>query len=267
MKSFNVRQLVVAVLIGITGFLGLQSTAEACPDGQYNACFLGACACVPNGNTVVNSLNPVPDVLHIAGGVVNGNFSSLTQSVGSLVTAAGCPTCKVALDTTVANGGDKAFIETVVGRGWLIFSTTGDPILVVADASTSVAREWKQTHQAANNPFQPPAPSRKQKKYTMSSALCMTKYASTGSVMVGWVSAPVFTDDDSGNKFQMPLIDLIPGDQITASATNDPKDCLPQPPSSGSQYITNAIFKFSNYQEIPEPPTTPQRIHYIMNSQ
>jgi hypothetical protein len=95
--------------------------AMACPDGQYEACAFGACACVPNGGTVVTAINPLPDILTTAGGVIHGNIHEISQGVGALVIKGNCAGCAVAAHTVLSSN-DKAFVERMVGRGWLVFN-------------------------------------------------------------------------------------------------------------------------------------------------
>jgi hypothetical protein len=43
---------------------------------------------------------------------------------------------------TILNSHDKAFAEEIVGRGFLLFVSGADPSLIMADAATSVAKEY-----------------------------------------------------------------------------------------------------------------------------
>lgn len=68
---------IYAMLIALVGMIFV-SSANACPDGYYEACF-GGCVCLPNSGEVVEPItptNPLPDILDTINGAVSGDMGS-----------------------------------------------------------------------------------------------------------------------------------------------------------------------------------------------
>jgi len=125
-----------------------------------------------------------------------GNVDQLSQGVGGLIIKGQCPACDV-LAQDLLSKPDKAFIETVVGRGWLLWVSGVDPVIIIADAATSTAKKYiiKPPH---NNPLQAAPPqSRGTKTYEASPATCGVESEQSKAVF-GWVEAPVLKDRSSG---------------------------------------------------------------------
>jgi len=251
---FPMKQAVSLILFLIVLLLPTLE-AKACPEGQYEACVFRACACVPNGGTVTRGLNPLPDTLNILGGVVHGDIHAISQGVGGLVIKSSCTGCAVAAQTVLSSN-DKAFVEMVVGRGWLVFLGTGSPSLVLADAATSVVKSYELTHPPAN-PLQPAPPAnRGTKDFRVSGALCMVRVDADNSLAAGFVDAPVFQNE--GKTFTWPAVDLQPGDILTVDAAG--KECPKVP--SGQTLLSNAKMKYS--YETNQPTTTTTAMKYFL---
>ncbi|MPV69494.1 hypothetical protein [Burkholderia sp. BE17] len=243
------RIIALSLIIGLTA--SIPRTAMACPDGQYESCVFTACWCMPTGDTVVHAVDPLPDILSLAGGVVHGNIHEISQSVGALVIKSSCPGCSVTAHT-VMNANDRAFAEAVVGRGWLVFFSTGSPSIVLADAATSIATEYKLTHPKPNPMSVAPSPERGVKHYTTQNALCSV-LSTDGTVAAGWVDAPSFSDPN-GRVSVFPGVDLVDGDFLDIQAANSPKDC-PAPPA-GQTRPSHFKMKYSYSSVSPGTQTT-----------
>lgn len=253
--AFKSRRAIVALgsilLCGVT-----IDAAQACPEGQYEACVLGACVCLPNGGEVTRAVNPLPDTLNVLGGIIKGDVNAISQGVGALVIKASCPGCAVAAQT-IMDKKDKAFVETLVGRGWLVYLTTGSPTLVLADAGANAAKAYQLTHPAPN-PLAPPAPAaRPTKTFKAEGALCGVKSDGPSST-AGWVKAPVVIDD-TGSSATYPSIDVREGDILIVRAEN--KECPPVPP--GQRSLNDFKMKFSYWSSITSPSETAMKYFAI----
>jgi hypothetical protein len=234
--------LVMALALLLSGV-----PAFACPDGQYEACAFGAaCVCLPDGDPVVRAVNPLPDTLNVLGGVVKGDVHQISQGVGALVNKASCLGCAVA-GQIVLKANDKAFVETVVGRGWLVFVATGSPTLVLADASTNVTKAYSLTHPPPNPLMPLPPANRAVRTYIVPGALCAGR-SDAVTAAAGWVDAPVFTDEN-GFKHTFPGIDLAKGDIVEITAEN--QECPAPPP--GQLALKRLTLKY-DYPSISPAP-------------
>ncbi|WP_141727496.1 hypothetical protein [Burkholderia seminalis] len=249
------RVTVFALIIGLAA--SAPRTAVACPDGQYESCVFTTCWCMPSGGTVIKAVDPLPDILNIAGNVVRGNINQISQSVGSLVIKASCPGCSVAAHTLM-EANDRAFAEAVVGRGWLVFLSTGSPSIVLADAATSVAKEYKLTHPQPNPMTVAPSPERGVKHYTVRNALCSVQ-STDDMVAAGWVDPPSFSDPN-GKVSIFPGVDLVEGDLLDVQAKNDTKDC-PAPPNGQTR---PSSFKMKYSYSAVAPGTQATTIKYVL---
>lgn len=218
----NIRYAAVIVLTL------LSSIATACPDGQYNQCLLGACACLPNSGTVAKAAQAAvadsvtqvfPDTLNIAGAVVKGNFQDLSQAIGKTMIDT-CQICGTAANITVTPA-DRPFIEGVVGRGFIEYVTTEDPVLVLADAATSAATRVPLKAPIPVPPV-PASPTHRPTVYKASSAFCLIQ-SSSKSVTAGWVNGPRLVSEATKKAYTYPRITLEKNDII--DVTSDNKNC------------------------------------------
>lgn len=234
----------------------LSTQALSCPKDHYEKCVFGACMCIPNlgavGDQLGKAVNPLPDMLNIAGAAVQGDVNQLSQSVGGLVIKSSCPSCEI-FAQNVMDKKDKVFIEKVVGRGWLLFVSGVDPVIIIADAATSVAQRYAIKKSEIQNPLQPvqiPPQSRNYKIYH-TEATCAV-ISEQEKVVSGWVNPPILTERSTGLTFTFPNLDLMKGDTIIINSANDCPDIPP-----GQTKIANATpitFEYSDL--ITGTPTT-----------
>lgn len=214
------------------------SYAFSCPDGYYDQWGV----CLPNSGTVAKAvppaMNPLPDTLNVLGAAVKGDIKGLEKAIGGVILKGTCPGCDVLL-TLSSDAEGKAFIQSAVGRGWLLFMATGDPVLVVVDAAATTANrvELKQTP-AAGAPVVKP---RGNKVFQAGPAQCIVKH-SDGSVVVGWAKPPVFKDAESGEVYVYPEVDLLEADKVAVASTDD---CPNVPPGQEKLKIVTVRYKYS----------------------
>jgi hypothetical protein len=252
--GISARRLTVRACI-VVALAMIGPRAFACPDGQYNACVFGACACVPNGRTVVTAVNPIPDVLNIASGVVHGNIHAVSQGIGGILVKATCEGCAIAAQTVLSSN-DKATVEEVIGRGWLVYLTTGSPSLVIADAATSVVKEYDLNHPGPNILAPQPPAARQSQHYKVDGALCAVK-SEGRDVAAGWVSAPIFVND-AGQSFTFPGVDLVEGDSLDIQANNTGCKAPPQ-----GQSLLDHVHMIFEYPQVP-PTVSPTAMKYFL---
>ncbi|MGY8527595.1 hypothetical protein [Paracidovorax citrulli] len=170
--------------------------------------------------------------MNIAGSVINGDVKSLSQNVGALISKGTCKSCALA-GATIVSSNDKAFIEAVVGRGFLVFVTTGSPSLVIADAATNLAKNFELTRPPPN-PLQPAPPAdRGRRTFRIAEGLCSVLLEENNFVTVGWVTPPVLISSDGGSS-TFPGVDLVQGDILEIDVMNKLADC-PAPPKGQSR--------------------------------
>jgi len=165
--------------------------------------------------------------------------------VGALVIGASCPTCALA-GQTILDHQNQVFVETVVGRGWLVFLVTGSPSIVLVDTATSIVTDYTISH-PKDNPLQPPRPVRSAKTYKASDALCAIR-SDDGSVLAGWVDEPVLTDA-AGSSYTFPHVDLAKGDLVKIHAVNKAADCAA--PLPGNRFISDFTMSWQGSQNYP----------------
>lgn len=209
----------------------------ACQDGYYRDDFG---FCLPGGSTIVHTLDPTPDLLRIGDALVKGNVQALTDAIGSAVVKGSCPACAVML-----SGKDKAFVERVVGRGWLIYMTTGDPVLVLADAATSIAKGIELGKEEPEVFSAPPTKIRDPIAYSSSEATCIVRHIETGKITVGWVDAPVLRAANGIEKVY-PNVGILPVDTLKVTSNND----CPNVPE-GQEKLTEIVITMNRTQAVP----------------
>jgi hypothetical protein len=250
----------IAVLIWV-------EPALACPDGQVNQCIGPACACVPDVNRsdlgkLGNQLNPLPDVITILGAATKANVQQLNQAVGSLIAKSTCIGC-VELGNNLLSKPDVAFLETVVGRGFIVYVATDDPIMVLADAAASAAAEYRLTHNRGAPTFPKPVPpaKRDKKKYEAQNALCAA--GTVAMVTLAAVDQFVLVDSATGTRYTMPQVDLLPGDIVTfKNVPNLSPDCgAPDKQPKGQSLVSSGQIMFDQIDEVAGPPG---QIHFTL---
>ncbi|MBB4391795.1 hypothetical protein [Bradyrhizobium sp. ERR14] len=125
-----------------------------------------------------------------------------------------CPTCS-GLAREVLPGLTDDQIQRIVGSGWLVFASTGSPILVVVDVANNVASEYSLDQDSPPILATPESARRKPKVFRAEPQCLIVK---SGSVHAGWKSPPALIDQ-GGKRYQFPDVDLVPGDRIDAQAT------------------------------------------------
>ncbi len=222
--------------------------ARDCPEGHYKN-KLGFPRCLPNSSTVANQVekaaNPLPDILKTVNGAISGDVNQLSQGIGGLVIKGSCMGCDV-LAQNILNKKDKAFVERVVGRGFLLYINGVDPVIILADAATSVAKEYS-LPKPAENPLAPkPSAKRGVKNYEASKAVCVVVAEDGKKVTVGWSESPQLTGGKPNQTSTYPNVDIKPGDVVTVSTSDDCAD-LP----SGQKAIKSAKFVYSYSSVLP----------------
>lgn len=255
---------------------GVSIPAFACPDGQYEqcaqACAFGGCVkagciCVPNSGTVFKSAtkaagaaaNPLPDLLNVAGAVVHGNVNELSNAIGGAIVNS-CIACGTVANIYVSPE-DRPFIEEIIGRGFIIFVTTEDPYLVVADAATSVAMRvaLKQPPPPIPLPIPTPDPAAQPITWETSAADCI--FSNKDAYVAGWIAPPVLTNKKTNEKFTFPNVGIGEKDTVTVTSTN--AGC-PQPKQGlvpNQKYVTKAEFSGINSATHAGKPS---EMHYFL---
>jgi len=239
--------------------LTLVSGAEACPEGQYESC-LGErpgrqCVCLPNGKTFddhFGKLNPLPDTLKTAAGVRKGDAKLLSERVGALIIEGTCQGCPL-LAQNLMSKPNTALVEQIVGRGWLLFETGIDPILITADAARSLAAKWD-----LSKPDVSPSPALRQPKtFRAKGALCIVQSEQKQGI-AGFVKAPRLVDDQTKRAFifrkRAVEANLVPGDTLIITASGDAKQCAAVP--EGQTLLKQAKIRFEYYSFSMSSPTT-----------
>jgi hypothetical protein len=205
------KKLMVSLVLCCFAFIC--NSTFACQRGYYSD-DLGICW--PGGSTVVEAVNPLPDILIVLGSAVKGDVNGLTRAIGGLVIKSSCPGCEVLL-----SGNDKALVETIVGRGWLIFLETGNPYLVIVDAANTAANGVDLGEEEIPQTFSaPPTQVRQPVSYEVDGANCMVENIADEKVVVGFVDAPTFKSAGNENKV-FPNVTVLPVDTVKVKSKND----------------------------------------------
>jgi hypothetical protein len=190
-------------------------------------------------------VNQLPDIVKVGDAVIHFDAAKLTQAAGSLIVKSTCPGCE-AFATLVMDKKDKAFVEQLVGRGWILYVTGGNPVFIAALADKSEVTETPLNQNSA--PLSIPEKKRGVKTYSASPAICAV--ASRKSVTAGWVDAPVLTNSKTGERSTYPNVDLIKGDIVVVTSTND---CAAGP--KPQRLVSTARFNYSFSSTVPGSPT------------
>ena len=239
--------------------LTLVSGAEACPEGQYESC-LGEkpgrqCVCLPNGKTFSDQFgkrNPLPDTLKTAAGVRKGDTKLLSEGVGALIIEGTCQGCPVLAQNLISKP-NKELVEQIVGRGWLLFETVIDPILITADAAHGIVAKWD-----LSKPDVSPSPAvREPKTFRAKGALCIVQSEKKQGI-AGFVKAPRLVDDQTKRAFifrrRAVEANLVPGDTLIITASGDAKQCAAVP--GGQTQLKQAKIRFEYSSFSIGSPTT-----------
>jgi hypothetical protein len=128
---------------------------------------------------------------------------------------------------------DKAFVESVVGRGWLMYMGGVDPVLILADAATSTATyiDLAQKQQSkAPIPVEAPPP-RGQIAWSATAAECIVG-GDNNAIVIGFVTPPSLTNLATNESFTFPAVDLRPGDTVVTTSN----DSCPDVPAGQTKY-------------------------------
>ncbi|HEX8590697.1 hypothetical protein [Pseudomonas sp.] len=196
--------------------------------------------CWPDGGYVVEAVNPVPDLLNIGGAIVKGDVNALTQAIGGAIVKTTCPACAIML-----TGNDKVFVEKVVGRGWLVYMTTGSPMIVLADATSNIAKGIDLGTPEPAVFSAPPSQVRAGIAYSASEATCMVRNIANGSITAGWVDPPVLRAANGVEKVY-PNVSVLPVDTLKITSKNDCAD-VPE----GQEKLTEIVIKIGDSRSIP----------------
>jgi len=215
--------------------------------------------CLPNGKTFNDEFgktrNPLPDTLKTAAGVRKGDSKLLSEGVGGLIIKGTCQGC-VVLAQTLMSKPNKELVEQVVGRGWLLFETGIDPVLITADAAHSIAAKWDLSKPDVTPMSPSPAP-REPKTFRAKGALCIVQSEQKQGI-AGFVKAPRLVDDRTKRAFifrkRAVEADLVPGDTLIISASGDAKQCAAVP--EGQTRLKQAQIRFEYPSFSVGSPTT-----------
>jgi len=222
------------------------AAAWSCQAGYYKAGFV----CLPNSGTVTKvattPLQVLPDVLNVGGAVVHGDLKGLYEAVGKILIATECQACDE-LTKDLISKNDKAIIEEMVGEGWLLYVSGGDPILIVADLADTSVTEYVLKPPSAGTP--PPAlpAARGHKHFVFSNAVCILKSA-TGVITAEWSASPTTVDPADHKPYIWPSVDVLPDDTITVQAKTCSSDAVQDVQQVS---LTQATFTFAWSNEVP----------------
>lgn len=213
----------------------------ACPPGQY-ADNLGICW--PYGSTVTNAVvstvNQLPDAVKVGDAVIHFDAAKLTQAVGHwVVKTGGGPATGIAAELMLDEP-TRAQVDTLVGRGWLVF-VKGNPDFMGVLANGIEVKD---------HPLEEPpvtmgeAPKPRKVKHYESTAFCAVALGSR--VTAGWVEAPVLIDKSSGEKFTYPTVDLQNNDTIEVKTSDQ---CAG--PQKKELSLASAKLKFEYSSTVP----------------
>lgn len=231
----------------------LTPLAQACGPCEYSDS-LGICW--PYDKCVIDQVNPVTQakkVVKLAQAIASGSSSDITQSLGDvLISSPNCLGCRSVAHTVLPAMTD-AQINEAIGRGFLVYVGTGDPVLVAIDVASNLATEQK----VKKKPAALPAPAadapkeRKPKTYS-AKAECLIQYKDQPTIYAAWKEPASFTGED-GKDYTYPNIDLLEGDTLKISAPVCPTW---HRPSLGQESITSAKFKFEAVSPLAGKPET-----------
>ncbi|MGO7308734.1 hypothetical protein ACCS91_33305 [Rhizobium ruizarguesonis] len=237
------RNILALMVISFAG------QAMACPDGYYKDGMFGAC--LPTGKKVVHALNPAQVITNstlIVQGLAEGNGDKLKQGIGGMILHSQCAISCEAIAANVLPKLSPEQLKRVVGEGFIVFATTGDPYLTVIDTGANVARQLEINGKTEAPPISapPPAP-RPQMEYT-AVAVCIVQHIATLKVVAGWIDPPQLAA--GGSTYTFPAIDLRQGDLIKITAPDCPAG---NNPGVGQQMLTSATISYLRGDVMPGP--------------
>lgn len=232
------------ILLGLFFYFST-NFALACPDCETRQCIGPVCACVRDITKCTP--DPVKDVINTVLGAVNGNIQILSQGVGGLVIKGSCFGC--AIFAQQLNQGDRQFLETVIGRGFLVFlATNGSPTLVLVDAANSAPQEYALTHEPPTVAL-PQPPARPYRTFS-TKASCALLADDKAQLVLAFIDPPTLQDSATNELFTFPSVDMRPNDVIVFTSGAD----CPKPPD-GQQLLTSGKLSYANATVVPNGPT------------
>jgi len=242
-----VRLFASLLLLMMVSFAG---QAMACPDGYYKDGLFGVC--LPYDKKVGEGLNPVNNITNavlITQGLAEGNGDKLKQGIGGMILHSQCAVACEAIAANVVPQLSPEQLKQIVGEGFIVFATTGDPYLTVIDVGANAARQMEINGQQATPPIPaPPPPPRPQMEYT-AVATCIVQHTATLKTVAGWIDPPQLTA--GGVTYTFPAVDLREGDIIQLSAPNCPAG---NNPGAGQQMLTAASISYLRADVMPGGP-------------
>lgn len=228
-------------------------TAYACGPCEYQD-DIGICW--PYDKCVSDQVNPVEQgkkILTLGQAIASGKGPEIRKSLGNvLISSPNCLGCRSLAHTALPDMTDEQ-VNEVIGRGFLVYVGTGDPVLVAIDALTNLATEQKVKKKPATLPSPVADTPKKRKPKTYSAnAECLIQYKDQPTIYAAWKEPATFMDED-GKTYTYPNIDLLEGDTLKISAPVCPTW---HRPSSGQESITASTFKFEAVSPLTGKPET-----------
>ncbi|WP_276122703.1 hypothetical protein [Pararhizobium qamdonense] len=234
--------------------------AAACQQGYYRDSFG---FCLPGGSTVIQAINPAVAIgygVQIVQGLAEGNGDKLKAGIGGLILQQQCAVVCDTVATNVLPDLDAVQLRKIVGEGFIVFATTGDPYLTVIDAVSNTAKqiELKNRTPVSTLPGVPPPTPRAKKTYA-AVAVCIGLHKATNKMIAAWISAPTLTADGTGYTF--PMVDLRKDDLVQLSAPACPQMDNPE---TGYVSRTSALISF---EESTVTTGGPEQLKYFFLGQ
>lgn len=218
-----------------------------CPDGYYKD-DLGLC--LPYDKTLGENLNPAKPLrtaADIVTAIANGRTEDVFEALGEyLINSPNCVACDTVATNLLPNI-PKDQLHRVVGRGFIVFSATGDPSLVVADFANNTIVSFENRSAPVLTPLPPPK-DRSKKFYTVQ-VDCMIR---KGANVSGYSVNPISASGPSGSG-ELPYIDIYEGDElsITSPLCSEYND-----PLSETQAISSAVVSYERIDVFSGPPNS-----------
>src|SRR5262249_29221738 len=144
---------------------------------------------------------------------------------------------------------NKELVEQIVGRGWLLFETGIDPILITADAAHSLAAKWDLSKPDVT-PMSSSSARREPKTFRSKGALCIVQSEQKQGI-AGFVNAPRLVDDQTKRAFifrkRAVEANLVPGDTLIITASGDAKQCAAVPEGQTQLKQAKIRFEYSSF--------------------
>jgi hypothetical protein len=217
------------------------ASASACPECYYD--FHGAC--LPNSGCTLKAVaapvtEAVPNAQKIGAAIIHGDSQALAQAIGHTIIQNN-PTVNLTAGAIIPADA-QPFVDSVIGRGFLIFLGSGNPTFVFVDQATGSATSQQLTPAA---PL-PPAPETVEPKiYVATAADCLT-LSHDGVAAAQWVRAPELTDSRTNQTAKYPDVELRSGDSIEIKSSN--AGCAIPNKSVPQTYVSEARITYGQDQ-------------------